>query len=62
MEADLEDHVEHHMEEICRMEVMGGLSRKRRWSDTFNGRIVVETLVTNMVRKIYIINLTRMCT
>lgn len=45
MEADLGGHVEHHMEELCRMEVMVGPSGKRRWSDEFKGRVVAETLV-----------------
>lgn len=38
-------HVEHHMEESCRMEVMVGPSGKRRWSDSYKGRVVAETLV-----------------
>ena len=45
MEADLGGHIEHHMEEICRMEVMVGPSGKRRWSDEFKGQVVAETLV-----------------
>lgn len=45
MEADLGGHIEHHMEELCRMEVMIGPSGKRRWSDEFKGRVVAETLV-----------------
>lgn len=45
MEADLGGHIEHHMEEICRMEVMAGPSGKRRWSDEFKGRVVAETSV-----------------
>ena len=45
MEADLGGHIEHHMEEFCRMEVMVGPSGKRRWSDEFKGRVVAETLV-----------------
>lgn len=45
MEADLGGHIEHHMEEICRMEVMVGPSGKRRWSDEYKGQDVAETLV-----------------
>ena len=45
MEADLGGDVEHHMEEICRMEVMVGPSGKRRWSDAYKGQVVAETLV-----------------
>ncbi len=45
MEADLGGHIEHHMEEICRMEVMVGPSGKRRWSDEYKGQVVAETLV-----------------
>lgn len=45
MEADLGGHIEHHIEELCRMEVMVGPSGKRRWSDEFKGRVVAETLV-----------------
>lgn len=37
--------MEHHMEEICRMEVMVGPSGKRRWSDEYKGQVVAETLV-----------------
>ncbi|MEL6523765.1 MAG: transposase [Pseudomonadota bacterium] len=45
MEADLGGDIEHHMEELCRMEVMVGPSGKRRWSDEFKGQVVAETLV-----------------
>lgn len=45
MEADLGGYIEHHMEEICRMEVMVGPSGKRRWSDEYKGQVVAETLV-----------------
>ena len=45
MEADLGGHIEHHMEELCRMEVMVGPSGKRRWSDSYKGQVVAETLV-----------------
>lgn len=45
MEAALVGHIEHHMDEICRMEVMVGPSGKRRWSDEFKGQVVAETLV-----------------
>lgn len=45
MEADLGGHIEHHMEEICRMEVMVGPSGKWRWSDEYKGQVVAETLV-----------------
>lgn len=38
-------HIEHHMEELCRMEVMVGPSGKRRWSDAYKGQVVAETLV-----------------
>ena len=38
-------HIEHHMEDTGRMEVMVGPSGKRRWSDAFKGRVVAETLV-----------------
>ncbi len=38
-------HIEHHMEDIGRMEVMVGPSGKRNWSDAFKGRVVAETLV-----------------
>jgi len=38
-------HIEHHMEDIGRMEVMVGPSGKRTWSDAFKGRVVAETLV-----------------
>lgn len=38
-------HIEHHMEDIGRMEVMVGPSGKRRWSDAYKGRVVAETLV-----------------
>jgi len=45
MEADLGGHIEHHMEELCRMEVLVGPSGKRRWSDAYKGQVVAETLV-----------------
>ena len=45
MEAALVGHIEHHMEDIGRMEVMVGPSGKRNWSDAFKGRVVAETLV-----------------
>ena len=38
-------HIEHHMEDTGRMEVMVGPSGKRMWSDAFKGRVVAETLV-----------------
>ena len=38
-------HIEHHMEELCRMEVLVSPSGKRRWSNEFKGRVVAETLV-----------------
>ena len=38
-------HIERHMEDIGRMEVMVGPSGKRQWSDAFKGRVVAETLV-----------------
>ena len=38
-------HIEHHMEDTGRMEVMVGPSGKRTWSDAFKGRVVAETLV-----------------
>jgi len=38
-------HIEHHMEDIGRMEVMVGPSGKRTWSDAYKGRVVAETLV-----------------
>jgi transposase len=38
-------HIEHHMEDIGRLEVMVGPSGKRRWSDSYKGRVVAETLV-----------------
>lgn len=38
-------HIEHHMEDIGRMEVMVGPSGKRTWSDAFKGRVVAETMV-----------------
>ena len=38
-------HMEHHMEDTGRMEVMVGPSGKRNWSDAFKGRVVAETLV-----------------
>lgn len=38
-------HIEHHMEDTGRMEVVVGPSGKRRWSDAFKGRVVAETLV-----------------
>ena len=38
-------HIEHHLEDIGRMEVMVGPSGKRNWSDAFKGRVVAETLV-----------------
>ena len=45
METALVGHIEHHMEDIGRMEVMVGPSGKRNWSDAFKGRVVAETLV-----------------
>lgn len=45
METALVGHIEHHMEDISRMEVMVGPSGKRNWSDVFKGRVVAETLV-----------------
>jgi len=45
MEAALVGHIEHHMEDTGRMEVMVGPSGKRNWSDAFKGRVVAETLV-----------------
>ena len=45
MEAALVGHMEHHMEDTGRMEVMVGPSGKRNWSDAFKGRVVAETLV-----------------
>jgi len=45
METALVGHIEHHMEDISRMEVMVGPSGKRNWSDAFKGRVVAETLV-----------------
>lgn len=45
MEADLGGHIEHHMEDISRLEVLVDPTGKRRWSDEFKGRIVAETLV-----------------
>lgn len=38
-------HIEHHMEEISRVEIMVGPSGKRRWSDAYKGLVVAETLV-----------------
>ena len=38
-------HIEHHVEDTGRMEVMVGRSGKRTWSDAFKGRVVAETLV-----------------
>lgn len=38
-------HIEHHMEDTGRMEVMVGPSGKRRWSEAYKGRVVAETLV-----------------
>lgn len=38
-------HIEHHVEDIGRMEVMVGPSGKRNWSDAFKGRVVADTLV-----------------
>lgn len=38
-------HIEHHMEDISRLEVLVDPTGKRRWSDEFKGRIVAETLV-----------------
>ncbi len=45
MEAALVGHIEHHIEDIGRMEVMVGPSGKRRWPDDFKGHVVAETLV-----------------
>ena len=41
-------HIEHHMEDTGRMEVMVGPSGKRNWSDAFKGRVVAETLVSGV--------------
>jgi transposase len=38
-------HIEHHMEDTGRMEVMVGPLGKRTWPDAFKGRVVAETLV-----------------
>lgn len=38
-------YIEHHMEDIGRMEVVVGPSGKRRWTDAYKGRVVAETLV-----------------
>ena len=38
-------HIEQHMEDTGRMEVMVVPSGKRTWSDAFKGRVVAETLV-----------------
>lgn len=38
-------HIEHHMEDTGRIEVMVGPSGKRTWPDAFKGRVVAETLV-----------------
>ena len=38
-------HIEHHMEDTCRMEVLVGPSGKRTWPDAFKVRVVAETLV-----------------
>jgi len=45
METALVGHIEHHLEDTGRMEVMVGPSGKRNWSDSFKGRVVAETLV-----------------
>ena len=44
-ETALIGHIEHHVEDTGRMEVMIGPSSKRNWSDAFKGRVVAETLV-----------------
>ena len=41
-------HIEHHMEDTGRIEVMVGPSGKRNWSDAFKGRVVAETLVSGV--------------
>lgn len=41
-------HIEHHMEDTVRIEVMVGPSGKRIWSDAFKGRVVAETLVSGV--------------
>ena len=43
METALVGHLEHHMEDTGRMEVIVGPSGKRNWSDAFKGRVVAET-------------------
>lgn len=40
--------IEHHMDDTGRMKVLVGPSGKRRLSDTFKGRVVVETLVPSV--------------
>lgn len=45
MEMALVGPIEHHMEDIGRMEVMVGPFGKLNWSDAFKGRVVAETLV-----------------
>ena len=45
METALIGHIEHHMEDSGRLEVMVGPSGKRTWSHAFKGRAVAETLV-----------------
>ncbi len=41
-------HIEHHVEDIGRMEVVEGPSGKRRWSDDYKGRVVAETLASGV--------------
>ena len=41
-------HIEHHMEDTGRIEVMVGPSGKRTWPDAFKGRVVAETLVAGV--------------
>lgn len=48
METALVGHIEHHMEDIGRLEVFVGPSGKRRWSDAYKGRVVAETLVAGV--------------
>ena len=48
METALVGHIEHHMEDIGRLEVFVGPSGKRRWSNAYKGRVVAETLVAGV--------------
>jgi transposase len=48
METALVVHIEHHMADTDRMEVMVGPSGKRNWSDAYKGRVVAETLVSGV--------------